>query len=655
MGSSHTTYDHQSPPANASSSLETKGRQPKKEKLTEIMRRSAHGPKLLQLDLTREPESLPGRTLGLGTRSTRRSSPIPQPREPSPDRWTCQNPDWGTCWQRSLVFPPTGKNRATVDKDDIPRLDEGEFLNDNLISFYLRYLQVRLEEQRPDLLNKVYFFSSFFFEKLRSTKPRLNYEGVKAWTAKVDLLSYDYIVVPVNENAHWYLAIICNAPNALNGIPEDDDVEEVEVVDIEAASFSPKVAAVERHMSSVSLGDPDVVPPLPTESVDGIGKSSPTNVSRGKTLAASRTTGQQRFGAVSKNDARHPRIMTLDSLGNAHSATSKCLKEYLLAEALDKKKVELKVTPAGLSAKGIPQQNNYCDCGVFVLGYIEEFLKNPDEAARKLLQRENTEWDIKPSELRAKIRDLVFKLEKEQRQADADKKASIRNKKKSTPAGADRMQSSPPVRTPLGQSEGRGGTPGSKNELQSSATFTEGRQSACKPGIRSSAPPAVDSTPVKSRQLPITQDEHEQKLVSGLEDDSSPSSEQYYSAASNPDLKQKGSVSRVARAGDGLAQVEANLMSRASQPGFVQPLLSSSSDNDGGGPTDATTPVSVEVTGVSRRHLRPKTRRPKALETESRFFAPIPSVEKDETEQPRRGPQYDGVDPMADRTVDLTN
>ena len=39
-----------------------------------------------------------------------------------------------------VVYPAQGSKRATVDWIDLERLDEGEFLNDNLISFYLRYV-----------------------------------------------------------------------------------------------------------------------------------------------------------------------------------------------------------------------------------------------------------------------------------------------------------------------------------------------------------------------------------------------------------------------------------------------------------------------------------------------------------------------------------
>ncbi|KAK2591357.1 hypothetical protein QQS21_010956 [Conoideocrella luteorostrata] len=346
------------------------------------------------------------------TRRTRQSSPTYVPQEQSLDLWTNQNPGWKERWHKSLVFPATGKNRATVDSDDIMRLDEGEFLNDNLISFYGRYLQFKLETEKPKLLNKVYFFSTFFFEKLRSTKGKINFEGVKSWTAKFDLFSFDYIIVPVNEHAHWYLAIICNTPNAVNGIPNENEGVATQGKDVSSA----QIAAIERDMSDVTIRDDSgQIQPAdveiigsPESSAKTLQYSSPT--SKNETQHGSETNARSaRFV-----DPKTPKIVTLDSLGSPHAATCKALKEYLIAEAKDKKRVDLAIIPNGMTAKKIPEQDNFCDCGVYILGYMEEFLKDPDETVRKLLQREPIGWDIRPSQLRNQVRDLLFELQQEQ-------------------------------------------------------------------------------------------------------------------------------------------------------------------------------------------------------------------------------------------------
>ncbi|KAL7913846.1 hypothetical protein GGI35DRAFT_227909 [Trichoderma velutinum] len=370
-------------------------------------------------------------------RSTRSSAPSTRYRMPSPVGWTQANPDWHESWQAPLVFPPTGKNRATVDKIDIPRLDENEFLNDNLINFYIRYLEHTLERERPELLRKVYFFSTFFFEKLRSTKGKINYDGVKAWTAKVDLLSYDYIFVPVNEHAHWYLAIICNVPNTIQSTWETKSSETLtnsmpNAIEVTDTPSSPRLSTVERDLTEISLEDGTAATGKQKEETTDV----PISPSRKRKSAGA---------TASKLNPSQPRIITLDSLGGPHAPTCKALKEYLIEEAKTKKGIDLTTVPTGMTARGIPEQNNFCDCGVFILGYMQEFLANPDEAARKLLMKEELGWSIRPSELRNRIRGLLFDLQGEQQEhhKQLEKEKRLRRAKKKSVAESSPRSSSP--------------------------------------------------------------------------------------------------------------------------------------------------------------------------------------------------------------------
>lgn len=43
-------------------------------------------------------------------------------------------------WTRPLVYPFEGQKRANVDFEDLDRLNPEEFLNDNLVNFYIRYV-----------------------------------------------------------------------------------------------------------------------------------------------------------------------------------------------------------------------------------------------------------------------------------------------------------------------------------------------------------------------------------------------------------------------------------------------------------------------------------------------------------------------------------
>lgn len=101
-------------------------------------------------------------------------------------------------WKTPLVYPPTGRNRAVVEWSDLARLDDDEYLNDNIISFCL--LQLQHGERGQLLADKVYYFNTFFYSALtRGSKRGIDFDAVKSWTKKINIFSYDYLVIPINQ------------------------------------------------------------------------------------------------------------------------------------------------------------------------------------------------------------------------------------------------------------------------------------------------------------------------------------------------------------------------------------------------------------------------------------------------------------------------
>jgi Ulp1 family protease len=93
------------------------------------------------------------------------------------------------------------KNVITIHESDLSCLAEGEFLNDNIIDFFLRYLK---EEVIGYASEHIHFYSSFFYKKYVGTgTERMNsddrYAAVKKWTKNVDIFSKSFLVIPVNE------------------------------------------------------------------------------------------------------------------------------------------------------------------------------------------------------------------------------------------------------------------------------------------------------------------------------------------------------------------------------------------------------------------------------------------------------------------------
>ncbi|KAL7940245.1 hypothetical protein V8C42DRAFT_338106, partial [Trichoderma barbatum] len=332
-------------------------------------------------------------------------------------------------WEASLEFPSAGRDRVIVDKADITRLDQGEQLNDNLINFYIHYLKHTLEENRPELLRKVYFFNTYFFASLTSLGRNINYGRVEKWS-KVDLFSYDYIIIPINEKDHWYLSILCNIPNAIQDSTGEHERRESSTASIQSAAElintmnSPRRVAGERELTHNCSGDGTAATTvLPTAAARIMRRHVEGTVpSSAPPFPPIRTMGRKSIDlAPHELGVTQPRIVIFDSLGRSHNPTCTALKEYLTEEAKAKRGVGLTTVPKYMEARGIPEQDNGFNCGVFLLGYLEAFLKDPDESVRKIYLREELEWSINVKEMRTRMGALLSRLFDEQMRLRAGK------------------------------------------------------------------------------------------------------------------------------------------------------------------------------------------------------------------------------------------
>jgi sentrin-specific protease 7 len=376
-------------------------------------------------------------------------------------------------WENPLVYPPNGKKKAEVNLDDRDRLREDIFLNDNLIAFYMRFLQDHLERTNKDAAKRVYFFNSYFFATLtnapRAKRGELNYKGVEKWTRSVDLFSYDYILVPINEHHHWYLAIICNLPNLSfeNAEPvefvepsqppspakEQSHISETKVQEIQetpepesgdASEGSPKKDTenspklpkefdTQRHLASLSieetgLADKDAKNPQGKEA-DENPSSSPANLSKISAqklaqdeAAASQTTGKSKKKRTGpKLNPNQTTIITFDSLDLGRYPTIRVLREYLSQEASSKRGMKIDTSAIkGMRGQGIPNQLNFSDCGLYLLAYVEKFVQSPDWFITKMLQRSmdsKNDWPpLGSGLLRYRLRKFLDELYEEQSQ-----------------------------------------------------------------------------------------------------------------------------------------------------------------------------------------------------------------------------------------------
>ncbi|KAI8833692.1 hypothetical protein BJ741DRAFT_268476 [Chytriomyces cf. hyalinus JEL632] len=229
-----------------------------------------------------------------------------------------------------LIYPASGVNLVTLHDEDLERLKEGEFLNDSLIEFYIRFASSTHAADRNDF----HCFNTFFYQQLTSKgdlQKKLTMEEafsrVKRWTKKVNIFTRKFLIIPINERLHWYLAVVWNPGAYLK--EEVSAGEDTEMVDAESSTDSPKSSSDEC------------------------------------------------------------KIFIFDSLDGRHPQVPKTVGAYLKYEAQEKLNREVVAggVPKVHYAK-VQSQLNHCDCGIFLLHYLNLMLRMPDVVAKAVINNE---------------------------------------------------------------------------------------------------------------------------------------------------------------------------------------------------------------------------------------------------------------------------
>nr|XP_046260206.1 sentrin-specific protease 7 isoform X2 [Scatophagus argus] len=327
---------------------------------------------------------------------------------------------------RLIQFPPPPlKGGITVTMEDLQCLDSGHFLNDVIIDFYLKYL---LHKASAAVAERSHIFSSFFYKQLTrrdnasegSTKDscqrQRRHQRVKTWTRHVDIFKKDFLFVPVNQEAHWYLVVICfpglheqkheawNGPISQMGYSQRGtsklQVEEV----------------IQRSKSSN-----DDTESVPTSSTLNHSDNSDTHTED----AQEESTKDTKPGPVSctertyqkKTVCKKPCILVMDSLKRSlHERVFKLLRDYLESEWEVRRGSERDFGPDQMQSSHcrVPLQDNSSDCGLYLLQYVESFLEDPVVHFDLPLQLEHWFPRQQVWRKRDEIRDLVLNLYRRQ-------------------------------------------------------------------------------------------------------------------------------------------------------------------------------------------------------------------------------------------------
>uniref|UniRef100_A0A8C5NT32 Sentrin-specific protease 6 n=1 Tax=Junco hyemalis TaxID=40217 RepID=A0A8C5NT32_JUNHY len=434
--------------------------------------------------------------------------------------------------EKLIVYPPSpAKGGISVTNEDLHCLNEGEFLNDVIIDFYLKYLV--LEKLKKEDADRIHVFSSFFYKRLNQRERRNIHETsnlsiqqkrhgrVKTWTRHVDIFEKDFIFVPLNEAAHWFLAVICfpglekpkyepnphfleNAampmkcsssdgesstpsplPNELDGqnSPSKSTAKKTFTKKYSTALIDPNTETEDTESSccrrspcrgksafkKLNQIDSDVEEPNTVESachkldhrtldengiqgeftaasqsMDGLHKirlnysedsADGSKLNEDELIDFSEDQDNQEDssddgGLVDDNCnsemgqwylkptiCKQPCILLMDSLrGPSRSNVVKTLREYLEVEwevRKGSKRSFSKDVMKGSNPK-VPQQNNFSDCGVYILQYVESFFENPILSFE--LPMNLTDWFPRPrmKTKREEIRKIILTLQEQQ-------------------------------------------------------------------------------------------------------------------------------------------------------------------------------------------------------------------------------------------------
>jgi hypothetical protein len=326
-------------------------------------------------------------------------------------------------------WPPEGRAELQINAGDLSRLDEDEFLNDTLIDFGLRYIAADLDANTDPSTptsqrlrsDDIHVFNPFFYKKISSKAKGVArsstgdnaaaypdwpaYESVRKWTNKVDIFQKRFLIIPINENLHWYMAVIHNPgivledPVFLRGTtpPEEPNrrftrrankLEEEEIrMQIQAsehANQNGKAPPIfDAEAEDVEMANVEEATNRPRElPVENEHQHEPMQLDE---LVAD-DVGDNVVSLLPLNGDTDPAavrglIMTFDSLRANHPAVGNTLNRWLAYEAWHKRSTEVSYSnrkkPFEYKAVEVPMQKNFSDCGIYCLHYMAVLLSNP--------------------------------------------------------------------------------------------------------------------------------------------------------------------------------------------------------------------------------------------------------------------------------------
>jgi len=233
------------------------------------------------------------------------------------------------------------------------------------VDFCIKQLRAELSESEA---KRFHFFNSFFFKKLlgeeddalppgatHAQRAAAAHKRVARWSGRVDIFSKDYVIIPVNQALHWTLAVITHPGAAAQRLQLKRAME--------AAAAGQRGEGTEDDAIRVDSDDDDGV--VDVEAVSAAAEAAAAAVA----------------ALAPKSPQPSPCILQMDSMGSSHLNVEGVLRDWLACEWAARKGGSIEAALEMFAAGGVvefvacrtPQQDNSCDCGLFLAECARRF------------------------------------------------------------------------------------------------------------------------------------------------------------------------------------------------------------------------------------------------------------------------------------------
>ncbi|ODV93450.1 hypothetical protein PACTADRAFT_36067 [Pachysolen tannophilus NRRL Y-2460] len=258
-----------------------------------------------------------------------------------------------------IRFVPTLNYKFQIDNkhfsithSDFKCLYNNCWINDSIIDFFLKYdAENSIIKEKKFNKDDILVLNSFFFMKLNQNQNDF-YNNLKSWFKDDKLFRYKYIIIPINQDLHWYCCVIANLSMLLNfdkdGISKDSTFNGIEKEGEEQVNTNEIRKSKDSNKSNNNIKD---------------------------FFTAQVENEDSELSQLMVNKPRFSEILVLDSLQMDHKSIKKPLVEFFIGYAKDKYDINVSADRFKLYHCHVPKQQNFNDCGIHVIYNISKFLE----------------------------------------------------------------------------------------------------------------------------------------------------------------------------------------------------------------------------------------------------------------------------------------